>query len=130
MIILVGRGDIAMKGTHSVAERIKGLLEKIPGIQCAFIYGSYPRNLKHPEGDVEIMVVGTPDLVELDESILSVEKDLGMPIDVTSYTVRELQERINVRDPLVSRALKGPRITLIGEDPLANRSSIHYNSRG
>ena len=55
-----------MIGTHSVAERIKGLLEMVPGIQCAFIYGPYPRNLKHPEGDVWIMVVGTPDLGELD----------------------------------------------------------------
>lgn len=118
-----------MKGTHRMAERIKGLLEKIPGIQCAFIYGSYPKNLEHPEGDVEIMVVGTPDLVELDESISSVEEDLGIPVDITSFTVREFQERINVRDPLVSRALKGPRIMLVGEDPLANRSSIHYNSR-
>jgi predicted nucleotidyltransferase len=129
MIILPSRRNIEMKGTHRIAERIKELLEKIPGIQCAFIYGSYPRNLKHPEGDVEIVVVGTPDLVELDESISNVEEDLGMPIDITSFTVREFQERINVRDPLVSRALKGPRITLIGEDPLANRGSIHYNSR-
>jgi predicted nucleotidyltransferase len=129
MIILLNRRDIEMKGTHRMAETIKGLLGKIPGIQCAFIYGSYPRNLKHPEGDVEIMVVGTPDLVELDESISIVEEDLGMPIDITSFTVREFQERLNVRDPLVSRALKGPRITLVGEDPLANQGSIHYNSR-
>ena len=41
---------------------------------------------------------------------------------------REFQERINARDALVSRALKGPKIILIGEDSLANYSSIHYNS--
>jgi len=52
-----------------------------------------------------------------------------MLIDVTSYTVMELQERIKVRDPLVSSALKGPEIMLIGEDPLANQCSIPYNLR-
>ena len=38
------------------------------------------------------------------------------------------QERINVKNALVSTTLKGPRIILIGEDSLANYSSIHYNS--
>jgi len=42
---------------------------------------------------------------------------------------REFQERIKVREPLVLGALKGPKIMLIGEDFLANHSSIHYNSR-
>ena len=121
------RRDVAMKGTHSVAERIKALLETVPGIQCASIYGSYPRNLKRPEGDFEIRAVGTPALGELDGIISNVEEDLGMPIDVTSYTVGTLQERIKVRDSLVSRALKGPKIMLLGKDPLANQCSIPYN---
>jgi hypothetical protein len=40
---------------------------------------------------------------------------------------REFQKRIKVREPLVSRALKVPKIKLIGEDSLANHNSIYYN---
>ena len=74
------------------------------------------------------MVVGVPDLVELEEITSSAEKELRMPIDITSFKVRGFLERIKVREALVSRALKGPKIMFIGEDSLANHSSIHYNS--
>jgi len=103
-------------------------LERVPGVQCAFIYGSFPRNPKNPKGDVEIMAVGAPDLVESDKIISNAEEELGMPIHITSFTVRELQERIKVRDALVSRALRGLKIMLIGEESLANQNPIHYNA--
>ena len=51
-----------------------------------------------------------------------------MSISISSFTVRELQERIKVREGPVSRALKGLRVMLIGEHSLANQSLIHYNA--
>jgi predicted nucleotidyltransferase len=117
-----------MKKTESVAGRIKGFLEKVPGIQYAFIYGSFPGNSEDPEGAVDIMVLGAPDLAELDEIISRAEEELGTAIDVTSFTVREFEERIKAVDELVSKALKGPKRVLIGDDSVANQSLIPYNA--
>ena len=46
------------ENTDGVAEKIEVLVEKVPGIQYAFIYGSYGKNPKKQESDVDLMVVG------------------------------------------------------------------------
>jgi predicted nucleotidyltransferase len=58
-----------MKNTNGVIEEIKVFLEKAPGIRYAFIYGPYAKNPENQGGEVDLMVVGGPDLVEMDETI-------------------------------------------------------------
>jgi predicted nucleotidyltransferase len=58
-----------MKDKDGVLEEIKLCLEKVTGIRYAFIYGSYAKNPENQAGDVDLVVVGGPDLVEMDETI-------------------------------------------------------------
>ncbi len=97
-----------------VPERIRTSLEKVPGIRYAFIYGSFSKNPEDHEREVDIMVLGGPDLVEMDEVILNAEEKLGRPFSIISLTVREFQERIKLKDETVLRALQGPKIMLLG----------------
>jgi len=41
---------------------------------------------------------------------------MGRPFLITSYTIREIQERIRVKDEAILRALKGPKIMLLGNE--------------
>ena len=65
-------------------ERIKTLLENVPGIQYAFIYNPFRRDLEDHEPEVDVVVLGGPDLAEMDEAI--------------------------------SKALKSPKIMLLGDE--------------
>ena len=105
-----------MKKTESPTEAIKTYLEKVPGIQFAFIYGSFPKRPMNPEGEVDVMVVGGPDLAEMDQIILKAEEELKRAISLTSFTVREFRERVKVRERLVSKALNRTKIMLIGDE--------------
>jgi predicted nucleotidyltransferase len=116
MIILFKKGEKKMKKPDGVAEAVKLLLEKVPGIQYAFIYGPFVKNPGNPESDVDVMVIGGPDLVEMDEIISKTEEVLKRAIRITSFTVREFKERIKVNEDLVFKALKGPKIMLIGHE--------------
>ena len=100
------------ENTDGVAEKIKVLLEKVPGIQYAFIYGSYAKNPKNQESDVDLMVVGGPDLAEMDEIISRAMRNLKRAIYITSFTVREFRERVEVKEEFILEALKGPKIML------------------
>ena len=42
-----------MKKTESPTEAIKTFLEMVPGIQYAFIYSSFPKRPRNPEGQVD-----------------------------------------------------------------------------
>jgi predicted nucleotidyltransferase len=103
-----------MKNRNGVVEEIKVILEKVPGIRYAFIYGSYAKNPENQESEVALMVVGGPDLAEMDETLSKAGMELKRAIYITSFTVREFCERIEVKDESVLEALEGPRIMLIG----------------
>jgi len=105
-----------MKKTESPMEAIKTFLEMVPGIQYAFIYSSFPKRPRNPEGQVDVMVVGGPDLADMDQIILKAEEELKRTISVTSFTVREFRERVKVKEGLVSRALSRTKIMLIGDE--------------
>jgi len=105
-----------VKNRNGVVEEIKVFLEKVPGIRYAFIYGSYAENPENQEGEVDLMVVGGPDLVEMDETISKAGMELNRTIYITSFTAREFRERIEVKDESVLEALEGPRIMLIGHE--------------
>jgi hypothetical protein len=108
-----------MKKTDEMLERIgriKTSLEKVPGIRYAFIYDSFVENLEDHEPEVDIIVLGGPDLGEMDEVISKAEEKLGRPFLITSFTVREFQERIKVKDQAILRAVQGPKIMLIGDE--------------
>jgi len=105
-----------MKNTNGVVQEIKAFLEKVPGIQYAFVYGSYAKNPENQEGDVDLMVLGGPDLVEMDEIISRAGVELRRAIYITSFTVRDFRERIEVMDESILEALEGPRIMLIGHE--------------
>ena len=90
--------------------RIKASLEKIPGIYWAFTYG---------EGlaeEIDLMVVGEPDLQELDDIISQTEKGVGRAIDVTAFTLKEFRARWRAKEPFILEAVKGPKIMLIGKE--------------
>lgn len=105
-----------MKKTGSPTKTIKTFLEMVPGIQYAFIYGSFPKRPRNPEGEVDVMVVGGADLAEMDQIILKAEEELKRVISLTSFTVKEFRERVKVKDRLVSRALNRTKIMLIGDE--------------
>ena len=121
-----------MKNTDGVIETIKAFLEKVPGIQYAFIYGSYAKNPDNQESDVDLMVVGGPDLVEMDEAISRAGMELKRALYITSLTVREFRERIEVKDESIWEAFKGPKIMLIGREKgmalISNATSWQTNA--
>ncbi len=101
---------------ESGAETVKTFLDQVPGIRFAFIYNSFQKRQGDLEDEVDIMVVGGPELAEMDQMISKAEDEIKRAIRVTSFTVREFRERVKVKDRVVLKALKRPRIMLIGDD--------------
>ena len=105
-----------MKKTDGVPEEIERVLKNVPGIQYAFIHSSSVKNMENHGPEVDIIVLGGPDLVEMDEAVSKAEEKTGRPFFITSFTVREFRERIRVKDEAISRTLHGPKIMLIGDE--------------
>ncbi len=107
-ILLVATGPVVL-----LAEELAG----VPGIDLAFLYGSYAARLQGVEGpsphDIDLMVVGDPDPDVIYAVCDRVEAQVGRPINPTILTNDEFCEESGFLEHVASN----PTVPVIGEVP-------------
>jgi len=92
-------------------------LGRIAGVESAFLYGSFAARLLGVEGltpnDIDLMVIGAPDVDEVYEICTRVEAAVHRPVNPTILTAAELADQSGFLDSVRS----GPIVSLIGELP-------------
>lgn len=109
-----------MKGlvlkTVGVAGQIKEALERLPGIESAFIYGSYARGKETAISDVDLMIVGGVNMDRLDTVLRELENDLGREINYVLYSKSEFNAKRKKKDGFVMDVLSDEKMILIGTE--------------
>ncbi len=107
-ILVISAGPVAL-----LAEE----LGRIAGVDSAFLYGSFAARLLGIEGaapnDIDVMVIGTPDVDEVYESCTRVEAAVHRPVNPTILTATELADQSGFLDSV--RA--GSVVPVVGELP-------------
>ena len=101
--------------TVGIEGGIRKLLDGIEGILCAFIYGSFAEEKEHPESDIDLLIVGTPDENKLIERLDTFEKEIGREINYNIYPLAEFKQRIEKKDSFITNVLKRKKIMLKGD---------------
>jgi DNA-binding transcriptional ArsR family regulator len=90
---------------------------RIPGVESAFLYGSFAARLQGVDGaapnDIDVMVIGTPDVNEVYDACTRVEAAVHRPVNPTILTATELAEQSGFLDSVRS----GPVVMVVGELP-------------
>jgi len=107
--------NIFLKTSGAGAE-LRMTLEKIPGVELAFLYGSYVRGEAHASSDLDLMIVGDVSDRDLAPAVARVERRLKREINYTIYTRSEAEKRLGHKGDFVHEVLSGPRILLIGDE--------------
>jgi DNA-binding transcriptional ArsR family regulator len=89
--------------------------ERIDGIQSAFLYGSFAARLRGVDGpapqDIDVMVVGAPDVEAVYEACARVETAVHRPVNPTILTAEELEASSGFLDAVRS----SPLVPVTGE---------------
>jgi predicted nucleotidyltransferase len=114
-----------LHGTVGIAPALKHALASVPGIESAWLYGSFAKNEADAVSDIDVLIVGQPDQVQLAAEMRRVERSLRREINYTVLTPRELNRRLAKRDAYLADVWNGKRIELIGHgnDQTATRQS-------
>ena len=108
-----------LKGIYSKTEgvfaQLKKGLKKIKGIEYAFIFGSFAREEFREKSDVDLMVVGTPDMNELNERIMHIEKEVSREINYSVYSPKEFHRKATLSG-FLSEVISNKRIMIFGEE--------------
>jgi predicted nucleotidyltransferase len=89
---------------------LRSALTDVDGIREAFIYGSWADPARRSPADIDVLVVGEPDVGAVYDAASAVETEVGRPVNIT---VRSPIEWDDV-DGAFERAIRsGPRVRLI-----------------
>jgi predicted nucleotidyltransferase len=114
-----------LQGSIGIQPALKRALKAVPGVQSAWLFGSFAKNEADAASDIDLLIVGDPDQAHLASETRKAEKSLRREINYTVLTPRELKRRLSKGDAFVSDIWSGKRIELIGRDEdetPANRS--------
>jgi predicted nucleotidyltransferase len=89
---------------------LRQALSDIEGIREAFIFGSWADLSRANPADIDVLVVGEPDVATVYDAVSSVEAEVGRPINVTVRSDAEWHDA----DGAFERAVRsGPKVELI-----------------
>lgn len=114
-----------LQGSIGIEPTMRRTLERIPGIQSAWLYGSFAKNEADAASDIDLLVLGNPDQATLAAEMRRTEKALRREINYTVLTPRELKRHLAAHDAFLADIWKGKRIELTGNGhhPATTRQS-------
>lgn len=95
---------------------LKNTLSSIKNIKAAFIYGSFASKSEKDTSDIDVMIIGDPEISDLNEKIRELEHKLKREISATIYTRREYDTKKKEKRGFILDLLKNPKIMLIGSE--------------
>ena len=115
---------------HPLFEELKSIISKTVGIEgslrkillpirqikIAFIYGTFASKGQKATSDVDLMIIGNPDISNLNEKIAGLEKKLKREINTTIYSWEEYKTKKKAESGFILDLLKNPKIMLIGKE--------------
>lgn len=103
-----------IRKTLGVAHVIRESLAPLSGIREAYLYGSFARDQADASSDIDLLLIGRPDAVELETTIARLERRLGREINHTLLSPEEFKARRASRDPFLQDLWRHERISLVG----------------
>lgn len=91
---------------------LKKVLKEIPGIQKALLFGSYAKDRMDLSSDLDLLVVGDHNTVELQKKLADLQKTMDRELNVISMSSREYEKKRRTSSFLKS-VLRTKRISIL-----------------
>ena len=85
-------------------------------IKISFIYGSFASEQLKATSDIDLMVIGNPNISILNEKIAGLEKRLKREINTTIYSWKEYKDKKEDKSGFILDLLENSKIMLIGKE--------------
>lgn len=94
---------------------LRDALAAVPGVEAAFIFGSFARCDERPDSDIDLLIYGDalPDR-ELGKALLDAALVLDRPVDAKRYDSASFRRDIGLKASFLPSALAGPKLWLVG----------------
>ena len=105
------RGIVAK--TIGAIGKLKAALSRVKGIEEAQLYGSFARNQQDQASDIDVLIIGNPEIGDLEEALRALERRLQREVNYTLLTREELESRLKTRDPFITDVWQNKKVDLL-----------------
>jgi predicted nucleotidyltransferase len=98
-----------------VVGQLRTALERLSGIQEAYLYGSFAQNQQDASSDIDVLVIGHPNQEALEGAVRKLERQLRREINYTLLSPEEFKARRTSKDAFLQNAWQHKTITLVPE---------------
>lgn len=102
--------------TTGLVQQLREALAKVPGIDCAFVFGSMAAGTQSPKSDVDLMVVGSAGLRRLAPALRPVAEAMSREINPHSMSLVEFHDKATKGDAFVTNVLAGQKLFVRGSE--------------
>jgi len=92
--------------TIGIEHILKEGLKAIESIRVAIIYGSVASGEDTGNSDIDILLIGNPDMDELVNNVQGMEKELGREINYVLYTPEEFKRKKEAHNTFILDVLR------------------------
>jgi predicted nucleotidyltransferase len=93
---------------------LRAVLER-PDVLVATIYGSWAGGTRRPDSDIDVLVVGDADLLELRRQVRPIGKEAGRTVDLAVLTADEFRRLLTERSSFARSVPDAPTTPLVGD---------------
>ena len=105
--------------TTGLGDALRASVRSLGKVQHAFLFGSAATGYEIPGSDIDLMIVGDPDLGEVSKMIAKIEHGLGRPVNYLIFSREEIEAKLRNKEAFAVNAFTRPRVMLLGvEDDL------------
>lgn len=99
--------------TCGLENELKTALTPVRGIEEAYIYGSYAKNKMDAHSDIDVLVIGKADTLELQKRAAALQKKLAREINLMNIERAELETKLAGKDAFLNGIMKGGKVKVI-----------------
>lgn len=99
--------------TLGFENKLRNTLAEVPGIDRAYIYGSYADNKMDAHSDIDLLVIGKQNIIALHNKISRLQREVDREINIINMDNKEFLKRRKNKDPFITNIFKKPLIEII-----------------
>ncbi|MBA3066207.1 nucleotidyltransferase domain-containing protein [bacterium] len=96
--------------TIGIENNLSEILKRVKGIKKAYIFGSYASDKMDLSSDIDLLVIGDIDTIELHKILLNLQKSIDREINPVNMTENEFKKRKTKKDSFIRNVLSGKKI--------------------
>jgi predicted nucleotidyltransferase len=94
--------------TIGVEGQLRELVSELPGIERAYLFGSFASDKQDSQSDVDLLLVGNPNQEKLASAVRQLEKRLARKINYVLFSTSEFELRRKKKDAFLLNAMSMP----------------------